>query len=124
MCNVFVYGTLKKGFSNHYFLEDSKYLGIGKTIPKYQMYPCLDYKYPFLIKSEPNNNIIGEVYEIDKITLIKLNILEGYPKLYLREEIEVELENKEIIKTFIYIKNEDNYQHLILKEKINEWNYN
>lgn len=122
MYNVFVYGTLKKGFSNHWYLENSKYLGIGKTIPKYQMYPSKNYFFPFLLKSEPNNNIVGEIYEVDEKTLIDLNILEDFPKMYLRELIEIKLENNEIIKAYIFYKNEENYKNLILKEKINEWN--
>ena len=119
--NIFVYGTLKKGFSNHFYLENSRYLGIGKTIPKYQMYPSKNYLFPFLLKSEPNNNIVGEIYEINEKTLIELNALEDFPNMYLKELIEIELENKEIIKAFIYIKNEENFKNLILKEKINEW---
>lgn len=122
MYNIFVYGTLKKGFSNHWYLEKSKYLGIGKTIPKYQMYPSKNYFFPFLLKSEPNNNIVGEVYEIDEKTLIELNILEDFPNMYLRELIDVEFEDGNIIKAYIYYKNEENYKNFIIYKKINEWN--
>lgn len=35
---MFVYGTLKKGFSNHYFLDGAKFIDYALTCEKYQRY--------------------------------------------------------------------------------------
>lgn len=35
---VFVYGTLRKGESNHHFIEQSEYLGMCETLPEYALY--------------------------------------------------------------------------------------
>ena len=83
---VFVYGTLKQGFSNHYYLSGSKFLGTGRTKEKYAMYVS---GIPFVIMSEPISPIQGELYQVDDITLAKLDSLEGHPGWYRREKVDV-----------------------------------
>ena len=51
---VFVYGTLKKGEPNHYWLTDEKngkavYVGSGKTSTKYPLVIASRYNIPFLL---------------------------------------------------------------------------
>lgn len=107
---MFVYGTLKKGFSNHYFLDDAKFIDYAITCEKYQMYPCIGNGYPFVIKSENISQIEGEVYEItSKKTLENIDMLEDYPDLYLKELIKVKLFNEKIVEALIYFKNEETY---------------
>lgn len=96
MFKVFVYGSLKKGFHNHYFLENSKLLGKGilKGATLYDMgisYPCM--------KIDKSDNVIyGEVYEVDFETLCAIDYLEGYNpgssnNLYNRQTVVVNMEN-------------------------------
>lgn len=121
---IFTYGTLKKGFSNHGLIEHLEFIGEALTCEKYQMYPCTNYAFPFLLKSEKNIFIKGEVYKLNSIEdLNYLDELEGYPTLYLREEIDVILiKNSKTFKSIIYIKNEDEYKEYIdLKNPIKEW---
>ena len=40
---VFVYGTLKRGERNHYFLASAEYLGPAFTEPLYRMIDCGPY---------------------------------------------------------------------------------
>ena len=48
--------------------------------------------------------------------------LEGYPDLYLKEFIKVELENKHIVKALVYFKNEEtNLNAIDLSNPIVEW---
>ena len=48
--------------------------------------------------------------------------LEGYPDLYLKEFIKVELENKQIVKALVYFKNEEtNLNAIDLSNPIIEW---
>lgn len=119
---LFTYGTLKKGFCNHELISNLEYIGEAITCKKFQMYPSSNYPFPFVIKSEQNHFLLGEVYKLNsKKELDLLDSLEGYPTLYLREEIEVKLNNK-IIKTIIYLKNEDEYKDFIdLNKPILEW---
>ena len=88
---VFVYGTLKKGYYNHYFLKDSKFIDEAITKEKYALYFL---KYPYVIKNAKISQIYGEVYEVDDTTLIDLDFLEGHPNFYRRELIPVILLNK------------------------------
>ena len=94
---VFVYGTLRKGFGNHYLLRDSKFIGYGITKEKYSLY--VD-GIPYVVKI-PNTQIKGEVYEVDKHTLDELDELEGHPDFYRRELIDV-IVNGKTIKAWIY----------------------
>ncbi len=79
---IFVFGTLKRDYSNHRFLADSKFLGTGKSREKYAMYVS---GIPFVIVSEPVSQIHGELYEADDQTFKGLDQLEGHPHWYQRE---------------------------------------
>lgn len=83
---LFVYGTLKRSFHNHYLLEKAEYLGTGYTRSKYAMYKS---GIPFVIKTEQVSNIHGELYQIDENTLKQLDRLEGHPDWYCREKVEI-----------------------------------
>ncbi len=97
---VFVYGTLKRGFSNHYYLADAKFIGNATTKEKYAMYE--DFGIPFVYKDEKVSHIKGEVYEVDDATLSAIDHLEGHPEVYKRELVKVILENGEEIDAWIY----------------------
>lgn len=120
---IFTYGTLKRGFCNNGLIEHLIYIDEAKTIEKYQMYPCVNYAFPFVIKSEKNHQIFGEVYALESLDdLILLDELEGYPTLYLREIVKIKLSNGEIIEAIMYLKNEENHEEFIKKdEPILEW---
>ena len=86
---VFVYGTLKKGFSNHRLLASSELLGVAQTVKMYAMYST---GLPIVVKDEAVSPIFGELYRVDEVTLAYLDSLEGHPDWYRREEVEVLLE--------------------------------
>ena len=116
--NIFVYGTLKKGYCNDHYLKDAKFISTAVTFERYQMYPVKGEGYPFLIKSEKVNFIKGEVYEVDsQETLDTLDMLEGYPYLYTKEFIKVELKNEETLEALTYFKNEETNQDAIDRSK-------
>lgn len=105
---IFVYGTLKKGFSNDKFLEKSEFIGNCVTKDKYLMYIYKNgpYPFPYMLDSTSDNNeyavkIKGEAYIISDETLAKLDWLEGTPDFYFKKEIEVLINNK-IITAFCY----------------------
>lgn len=86
---VFVYGTLRKGFGNHYLLEDSELVGQGHTARSFALYADV---IPYAFKDEEICPIKGEVYRVDEESLRDLDALEGHPRWYKREKTEVILE--------------------------------
>ncbi|QIA62355.1 gamma-glutamylcyclotransferase [Vibrio astriarenae] len=78
---VFVYGTLRKGESNHHFIEQSEYLGMCETLPEYALYDLG--AYPAVVPGR--SSIQGEVYWVDDEVLAKLDLLEDVPVEYRRE---------------------------------------
>jgi len=84
---LFVYGTLKKGFENHHFLDGAKFLGETSTIEKYPMVNIVK-AYPYLINEKGKGKFVkGEAYVIDIQILSRLDLLEGYPDHYDRANI-------------------------------------
>ena len=124
---IFTYGTLKRGFKNHYLLlDDATFVSNAITCEKYQMCPCINKSFPFLIKSEKVQQIRGEVFKTSSSELLDvLDFLEGYPNLYIKKIIDVELENKDIVKALVYVKNEDtNLNSVDYTTPLNEWSDN
>lgn len=101
---VFVYGTLKKGGSNHHYLAASKFLGTATTIGKWAMIGE-GMPFPYLLKydNENGNEVKGEVYEVDATTMHNLNVLEGNPHHYKHMAIGVKMENGsyDTLQTFV-----------------------
>lgn len=84
---VLVYGSLRKGFGNHYLLENSRFLGEVKTGPHYTMYSFGGFP---ALSLNGDTTIVGEVYEVDEETMARLDRLEGYPNFYDRVLIPTE----------------------------------
>jgi gamma-glutamylcyclotransferase (GGCT)/AIG2-like uncharacterized protein YtfP len=99
---LFVYGTLKKGFDNHSYLRNSQFVAEAKTAKKYPMI-TKNQAFPYLInQARKGHHVQGEVYVVDYETFIEIECLEGHPTHYIRNEIDVQLENKDIIKAWCY----------------------
>ena len=102
---VFVYGTLKRGFSNNRLISGSKFVGEARTEGKFALYES---GIPFVIEDEQVSQISGEVYEIDEKTLAQLDRLGGHPNWYCRKMVNISVNNKDpdelekIIKAWIY----------------------
>ena len=109
MTTVFVYGTLRKGMSNHHLLKDSKYLGefrqnVGFDMVDLGAFPALvPYSGEFPLP------VTLEAYEVDDSTLQSLDRLEGYPSFYNRKLI-----NVKDINGYVYYLNDNkyNYKHI------------
>lgn len=83
---VATYGSLKKGFHNHGFIRDSKYLGVD-SIAGYSMYKYSSF--PMVVASDDiNDTIMVEVYDISVDTLVRLDYLEGHPEFYHRIHVD------------------------------------
>lgn len=81
---VLVYGTLRRGGSNHELLEHARRLGTHVTGPSYRM---LDLgPYPGVVPGG-ETPIHGEVYAVTPVEFQLLDALEDYPRSYTRERI-------------------------------------
>ena len=84
---VFVYGTLKQGFSNHHVMKraNGRFVGTHNTDPWYTMIKMGTF--PGVVVGG-ETSIKGEVFEVD--SLVPLDRLEGYPSFYNRRLIETD----------------------------------
>ena len=72
---IFVYGTLKRGGSNHALLADQKFIAVAHTQPHYRLYALSGF--PAMVDAPQNGlSIEGEIWEIDDARLPALDELE------------------------------------------------
>lgn len=84
---VFVYGTLKKGYSNHRLLESSRFVNNATSIMRLAM-TGEGKAFPYVHGYDPKGyQIKGEVYEVTPEVMKRLDTLEGYPYHYDRTEM-------------------------------------
>ena len=96
--NIFVYGTLKKGYPNHNRFCSHATRIIPCTI-RGTMY---DTKLGFpALQLKNNQTIYGELITVPKKQLPLFDYLEGVPDFYQREIIDVKINNK-IEKAYVY----------------------
>ena len=85
----FVYGTLKKGYSNNELLKTSQFLGKAITLENYKLYTC---GFPMALYSPDDLPVLGELYRVESENVIKnLDRLEGNGIFYSRKQIKVKL---------------------------------
>ena len=78
---VFVYGTLRRGESNHHYLTGAAFVDHGITAPEFTM---VDFgSYPAIVEGG-QTAVVGEVYRVDLPILARLDLLEEVPELYRR----------------------------------------
>jgi len=81
---LFVYGSLKRGFSNHRKLAVAQFVGECRTAQRYQL--SLLGVYPAL-SAEGDRAIAGELYAVDARILSALDEFEG--EAYRRGAVEL-----------------------------------
>lgn len=87
MDKVFVYGSLLEGLGNHSILEGSKALGPARTVEDFKMVSLGSF--PGVLEGG-EYPIIGEVYEVNRLTMGRLDALEGYPTFYDRRKVQLD----------------------------------
>lgn len=105
---LFVYGSLKRNFQNHYIIEgEAKFINACKTENLMSLYRYKNFNFPYLTK-EPKEYIYGELYEISEELLKKLDRFEDYPNMYIREKIKImNYMNLNYVDAWAYILNEN-----------------
>jgi gamma-glutamylcyclotransferase (GGCT)/AIG2-like uncharacterized protein YtfP len=122
---VFVYGTLKSGFRNHYLLKGCEFIGAAATVPTYKM---IENSFPVIMPDPAGKPLAGEIYTVDDETLARLDQLEREGSSYDRKLIDVTLpltgSERLLAKAFIYVGREDRFGNAFargpLYETVNE----
>jgi gamma-glutamylaminecyclotransferase len=84
---IFVYGTLKRGGSNHLYLAGQTFVGEARTAPGFILFELAGY--PGMV-ADPTarEGVAGEVWAVDAHALEQLDALEGLAEgLYRRERV-------------------------------------
>jgi len=103
---LFIYGTLKRGASNHAVLAGQTYLGDATTVPGYRLFLVADY--PGLVKDTTDQRgVQGELWSVASEALARLDAFEGVPeKLYRRAPIALlPPDNETTAETYLYLRN-------------------
>ena len=117
MINIFVYGTLKRGFYNNDLLKSSLFIADAITKEKYPMVNVESF-FPYLINDKGHGtHVKGELFKTDVKTLENIDELEGYPDLYTREFITIISLGIEISAIVYFVKDVINYSNLELLEE-------
>ncbi len=107
---IFVYGSMKRGYQNNHRIlgrPSNKFLGIAETTTgNFIMGTRGSSKkllVPMVRRGEFGNyNIIGELYHIDGPTLFNIDLAEGEPKIYKRENVVI-FQSGTLISAYIYL---------------------
>jgi gamma-glutamylcyclotransferase (GGCT)/AIG2-like uncharacterized protein YtfP len=83
---VFVYGTLLRGQSNHRLLADARFVVAALTAPLYELIDLGTF--PAMLDGG-STAVTGELYDVDASTLAALDRLEGHPHFYERRPVEL-----------------------------------
>jgi gamma-glutamylcyclotransferase (GGCT)/AIG2-like uncharacterized protein YtfP len=110
---LFVYGTLKRGCSNHPFLVGQRFIRDARTAPGYRLYNLG--AYPGLVAvAGDRDGVQGEVWSIDEACLAEIDFLEGLDQgLYRREPVPLLAPfDGEPIDTYVYALSVEGYPDL------------
>ena len=102
MAKLFVYGTLKRGFSRSAALQGEWFLGPAQTQPRYRMHNCGNF--PGLVEAPDGLCIEGELWEVSLDCIKRLDEIEGVGiGLYKRANVSLMApHNREEVETYLY----------------------
>lgn len=84
---LFIYGTLKRGCSNHAHLAGQQFVGPARTVPGFSLYDIGGYP-AIVADAGDRGGVAGEVWRVDAAALARLDRFEGlHEGLYRREPI-------------------------------------
>ena len=84
---IFVYGTLKRGYSNHHYLAGQQFLGEARTSPGFRLHDLGGYP-GMVAHAGDREGVSGEVWSVDADALTHMDGLEGLAEgLYRRATI-------------------------------------
>lgn len=92
---IFVYGTLKRGGSNHAHLAAHRFVAEARTAPGFRLYELEGY--PGMVADPTDRDgVTGELWEVDEAGIKPLDDFEGVGDgLYRRERVPLVLPTSE-----------------------------
>ncbi len=101
--NLFVYGTLQRGYGNNRRLDGATFLGKAVTLTPYVLF---NGGFPYAVPEDPDVDlpalpVMGEVYEVEDHHIEACDRLEGHPNWYQRKPILARV-GEEVVGTYIY----------------------
>ncbi|HEY0968887.1 MAG TPA: gamma-glutamylcyclotransferase family protein [Opitutaceae bacterium] len=108
MKHLFVYGTLKRGCSNHAQMAGQRFVTEARTIPGYRLFDVGGF--PGLIAwPHDRDGVTGEIWAVDDAALARLDRFEGVDEgLYRRERIAlVAPHDQEPVDGYVYARSVD-----------------
>ncbi len=97
--NLFVYGTLKRGFGNSYILRNSEFIGSAVSEEKFVIYDC---GFPCAYPDYNGKRLSGEIYNLTDEDFIFTDRLESNGSLYNRE-VQDFIFRGELVSAWIYV---------------------
>jgi len=89
MSLIFVYGTLKRGGSNHHYMTGQQFLGETRTTPGFRLYELGGHP-GMILNADDKDGVTGEVWSVDAACFAQLDLLEGLVEgLYRRVPIKL-----------------------------------
>ena len=86
---LFLYGSLKRGYSNHHRVASEEYLGDAVTVPRYRIIELG--QYGGLIRDEANGFVVrGELWAVSAKVLAELDAFEMGEGLWARFPVAVQ----------------------------------
>ncbi len=104
MAKLFVYGTLKRGFSRSAALQGQRFLGPAQTEPHYRMYNVGNF--PGLVEAPEGRCITGELWDVNPECFKRLDDIEGVGiGLYKRAKVSLMAPfDREEAETYLYLR--------------------
>lgn len=100
-CLLFVYGNSKRDFPQYHLLQKSKFLGLGQTVAKYQLYQVS--WFPVLVETTTNPvSVYGELFEVSEESIFLLNSVYNLGQNFFRKE-EIEVQDFSLVSFPLYL---------------------
>ena len=95
-----VYGTLMKGEHNEHWGADAK-----KRVPCTIRGVLYDtgWGYPAFVPDDGGRDVAAELLDVTPETLARIDVLEGYPRLYVRETVAATLADGSVVQATVYV---------------------
>ena len=116
---LFVYGTLKKGFSNNTLIKHTEFIGEAISVDRFDV---SGYSFPCAYPNSEGKLLQGEIYNLSKSDFILTDGLESNGFFYSRE-IRKFVCNEETVEAWIYIIMKRSGSNYETDSDIINWNY-
>lgn len=95
-----VYGTLLKGQRNEHWGAEAR-----RRVPCTIRGVLYDTGrgYPAFVQDDGGRDVAAELLEVTPETLARIDVLEGYPRLYVRETVPATLADGSVVQAMVYV---------------------